>query len=146
MYKGIAFLYAVCFILYIIYTREPDFFDGEKMPATIHYSIDSISKKKVAKAIFTSNNIKYAIDASYFLRHLSENEKVEIIYLEDKPSKAKVYTFWGYWLTWQETIASLALLILLFQITLALNKNPITNISSNNNLESTTTKKRKYDD
>jgi len=146
MYKGIAFLYSVCFILYIIYSREPDFFDGEKMPATIHYSIDSISQKTVAKAVFISNNVKYAVDASYFLRHLSENEKVEIIYLEDKPAKAKVYKFWGYWLTWQETITSLGLLILLFQITLALNKNPHTSNLSFNDLDTTTVKKRKYDD
>lgn len=145
MYKGIAFLYFVCFTLYIIYSRVPDYFDGERAPATIHWLTDSVSNNKIPKAVFIHDTTKYAVDARYVLRNLPENKKVTVIYIKSKPNKAVIYSWWGYWITWGEVLASVILLVALFQVAVAITKNP-TPESVIEQLEYyNAAKKRKYD-
>lgn len=145
MYKGIAFLYTVCFVLYIIYSREPDYFDGEINIATIHWQKDSLENILIPKAIFIENNTVYAIDARYVFRNLPEQKKVKVIYKTHKPSEAKVYSWWGYWIDWKEIFFSIILLIILFQIAVSINKNP-TPQALVEQMEYKKDHKRKYDD
>jgi hypothetical protein len=145
MYKGIAFLYFVCFSLYIVYSREPDFFDGEFTPATIHWAKDSASNEVIPKAIFFHGKKSYAVDARYVLRNLPEGKKLEVIYVPSHPEKATVYAFFGYWITWGELAASIVLFIALFQVAVAVTNNP----TAEAKLEQSKykeEKKRKYDD
>ena len=85
MFKAITILYLVCFGCYIIFTREPDYFDGEKSPAVIQWLPDSLSGRTIPKAVFNDGKKEYAIDARYFLRGLVNGEKVEVIYESDRP-------------------------------------------------------------
>lgn len=124
MYKGIALLYVACLAFYILYSREPDFFDGEKSPAVIHWLADSTENKTIPKAVFIHDTITYAVDARYVLRNLPENKKVQVIYIASKPQKAVVYSWWGYWITWQEILVSFILLVALFQIAVAVTNRP----------------------
>ena len=64
------------------------------------------------------------MNASYPLRSLHEGEQVAIIYEASQPQKAALYRIWGYWLRWGEILASLVLLIGLFQISKAITNNP----------------------
>ena len=145
MYKGIAILYLVCFSLYIVYSREPDYFDGEYMPATIRWQIDSVHKQAIPKAVFTLKKQEYAIDARYVLRSLPENKKLTLIYHPTHPEKAVVYSFWGYWITWGELLGSIILFIALFQVAVAVTYNP-TAEALLEQLEYKEEKKKKYDD
>jgi hypothetical protein len=145
MYKGIAFLYLVCFSLYIVYSREPDYFDGETAPAVIHWLKDSVANQSIPKAVFLYNNRTYSIDARYVLRKLEENRKVEIIYNPSKPEMATVYSLWGYWITWGELLTSIVLLIALFQVAVAVTKNPTAGALLEQ-LDYKAEKKKKYDD
>lgn len=145
MYKGIAFLYLVCFLLYIIYSRDPDYFDGEINMATIHWQKDSLENISIPKAVFIENNVTYAIDARYIFRNLPENKRVQVIYKLNKPTEAKVYSWWGYWINWKEILFSIILIIILFQVAVSINKNP-TPQALLEQMEYKKEPKRKYDD
>ncbi len=143
MYKGVTILYLVCFSLYVLYTREPDFFDGETQMATIHWQKDSAANEIIPKAVFSQNNNNIAIDARYVFRNLPEGKKVTVIYLPSKLQKAAVYHWWGYWIRWQELLISALLFIGLFQVAVSVTKNP-TAESLLEQLEYKEEKKTKY--
>ena len=124
MYKLVFILYSVCFFCYILFTRQPDYFDGEFSPGTIRYIKDSASTKLVAKAFYSVGKDKYVIDASYPLMHPEEGDKVSVIYETGSPEKGAVYRFWGYWMTWGEFAASVIMVFVLFQIAVGITKNP----------------------
>ncbi len=120
MYKLLIILYVVCYACYIFYTREPDYFDGEIVMATI--KIDQSTKSKTA--IFSLKHKSYSVDASYPWRILNENEKVKMIYKVNEPEKAVVYSYWGYWFKWGELLMSSILLIALFYFSVSITNNP----------------------
>lgn len=124
MYKGIFILYLVCFGCYILFTRQPDYFDGEKAPAAIQYVADSATGKMVHIARFSNGYRTYTINADYYFRSLETGDKVTVIYELDHPERAVVYTFWGYWIGLGELIGSVVFLVLSFQVALAITKNP----------------------
>ncbi|MBX2932477.1 MAG: hypothetical protein KF781_11090 [Chitinophagaceae bacterium] len=143
MYKGIALLYVACLAFYILYSREPDYFDGEISNAVIHWQADS-TNLLIPKAVFKHGAEEFAVDARYVLRTLPENKKVQVIYMVSKPEKAVVYSWWGYWITWREVLGSFVLLVALFQVAAAVTNRP----TPESLLEQMNTKKekrRKYD-
>jgi len=121
--KFLIIFYLIIFSLYILFSRQPDFFDGSFTTGIIHYTKDSTGNN-IAKASFTLDNTSYNMNASYPLRSLHEGEQVAIIYEASQPQKAALYRIWGYWLRWGEILASLVLLIGLFQISKAITNNP----------------------
>ncbi|MCK9402367.1 MAG: hypothetical protein M0Q26_03120 [Chitinophagaceae bacterium] len=143
MYKSITILYLVCFGAYMVMTRQPDYFDGEKAPAVIKWLPDSAAGTAIPKAVFNNGYKDYAIDARYFLRNWKKNEKTEVIYETDHPEMGAVYTFWGYWLTWSELLATVLIYVALFQIAISVTKNP-TAEALVEQLEYKEEKKRKY--
>lgn len=144
MYKFISILYFVIFSLYVWFSRQPDYFDGEFAPATIHFVQDSVSQKQIAKASFTVGTASYQVNADYLFHNYQEGERVEVIYELSNPKKAAVYAFWGYWLTLGELIASIAMWFVLFQVAVGITKNP-TPEALLEQLEYIPQKKTKYD-
>ena len=143
MFRSILILYIVCFGCYILFTRQPDYFDGEKSPGIIHLMKDSTSGLIIPKAVYHDGKKEHAIDARYFLREFSEGQKVEVIYESGSPEKGAVYMFWGYWMTWGELLATVLIYIALFQIAVNVTKNPSAE-SLIEQLEFKEEKKRKY--
>ena len=124
MYKFISILYFVIFSLYVWFSRQPDYFDSEFAPATIHFTTDSVSHKRLTNAHFSVGVTNYIVSVDYVFRSLKDGEKVEVIYELSNPKKAVVYAFWGYWLTLGELITSIVLWFVLFQIAVGITKNP----------------------
>ncbi len=124
MNKGVFILYMVCFCTYLLFTRQPDYFDGVKVPARIAQQTDSVSGKPVWKAIYHTGLKQYAVDAAYPLRSLKVGDQVTVIYESGTPEKGAVYSWWGYGITWGELLASVILCIGLFQIAVAVTSNP----------------------
>lgn len=123
MLKAIIPFYIICIVLYIFFSRRPDYQDGEFTTGIIHYIKDSTGKP-VAKAVFSTDKIQYTINAVYPLRHLKEAQPVKIIYETSDPSKAAVYSWWGYWLQWDELLASILIPLVLWYAATAITASP----------------------
>jgi len=107
------------FLLYL-YTRVPDYFDGETITAIVKFD----KKTNVSSASYTIATKQYTINADYPLRQLKEGESVELIYNPSKPEIAAVYSLWGYWFTWGELIMSVVLLLGLYKLATSITQNP----------------------
>ncbi|HEY6975117.1 MAG TPA: hypothetical protein VH396_02440 [Chitinophagaceae bacterium] len=143
MYKLIIILYLVCFGLYILFSRQPDYFDGVTTKGIIHFAKDSVTGNPYPAAVYWMNKISYSVNAAYLFKTYKEGEQVNIIYEASQPEKATVYSVWGYWFKWNEILFSLVLLIGMFQVAVAITKNPVPE-SLIEQLESKSRVKRKY--
>jgi hypothetical protein len=99
VYKLIIILYFICFGLYILFSRQPDYFDGEKTKAFIHFTKDSATGKPYPAAVYRINKISYSVNAAYLFRTYKEGEQINIIYEASQPEKAAVYSLWGFGLS-----------------------------------------------
>lgn len=143
MYKTVIILYFFVYSTYILFTREPDFFNGETIPASIRFMRDSASAAIVPRAVFILNRKEYAVDADYLFRSYEGNEKVTVIYELSNPAKGAVYSWWGYWIRWKELLSSIVLIFVLFQVAVGITKNP-TPEALIEELESKPPRKRRY--
>ncbi len=135
--------YLVCFCCYILFSRQPDFFDGEKAPATIELLNDSTTGKVIPMAIFSDGHRQHSTDARYLFRKWVNGEKVEVIYESGTPGKSAIYAIWGYWITWKEILYSIIGWYILFQVAVAITSHPSPD-AINDQLDQTEEKKRKY--
>lgn len=136
-------MYLVCFGCYIFFTRQPDFLDGEKAPATIQFIKDSVTGLLIPNAVYNDGRKEHRIDARYIFREWKNGDKPEVIYETATPEKAAVYHFWGYWISWEELVFSFVLLAVLFGVAVIVTKNP-TPEALLEQLDFKDEKKRKY--
>jgi len=141
--RSLIILYFICFGCYILFTRQPDYFDGEKAPAFIQFIKDSSTGVFIPNAVYNDGREEHRIDARYIFREWKNGDKAEVIYETATPEKAAVYGFWGYWISWKELAASVALLVGLFGIAMVVTKNP-TPEALLDQVEYKEQKKRKY--
>ncbi len=113
--------------------------------AVIHFLQDTLSKELEPFAIYSVEGKEYRIKAGYFFRNFEEGQRVNIIYELSQPAKGAVYNFWGYWITWGETLFSLFLMTALYKISHAVTKNPSPE-SLVEQMEFKPAKRRKYED
>ena len=143
MYKTITVLYIVLYGCFVLFARQPDYFDGEITIATIHFTKDSASKAIKPVANFSIGSTQYAVSARYPLRSLQDGETIQVIYDAANPSKALVYSIWGYWLQWDELLVSLVIYLVLFRVAVGITSNP-TPEALIEQLENKEESKRKY--
>lgn len=124
MFKSIFFLYLIIFGCYIVFTRVPDYFDGEKYPASIELKKDGATGLMKPMAVYQIAGKYYSINAAYPLLSYSADEKVEVIVEHEHIERGAVYRFWGYWITWGELAMSIIMAIALFQVAVSITKNP----------------------
>lgn len=124
MFKSVAFLYVILFSAYLVFTREPDFIDGVKAPATVLSQYDTVSKGDRLKVQFSHGKTQYTVSTDYPLRNVLKNEQVMVIYEPSNPEKAVIYAFWGYWIRWDELLISLIGYFGLFFIAVSITSNP----------------------
>ncbi len=122
--KSIFILYLICLSCYIPFTRQPDYFDGEKSPAIIQFKKDSVSGITIPTAVYHDGLKEHNIDARYVFREWKNGDKLKVIYESANPEKAAVYSIWGYWFSWGELLASIILYFVLFRIAIAVTRNP----------------------
>ena len=124
MLRNVVILFLVIYPLYVLFTREPDYFDGEMYRASIHYAPDSAKQNKAPFAVYTIEHQTYSAPAGYLFRHLNEGEKVPVIYEAALPAKASLYSIWGYWIRWKELLSFLAIFLFFYLISVTITSNP----------------------
>lgn len=115
MLKLLIVLYVVCFGCYVLFTREPDYFDGEFCNGK------AVNSSQIEYTVGTTT---YTLNASYLFTKIEKGSSKKIIYNSRKPQQASVYNWWGYWLRWQEILVSTVVLGLLFFLATAITNNP----------------------
>ena len=103
------------------------------------------TEKPVAKAIFSVYKLQDTINAGYPLRNLEEGQVVKIIYETSEPSKAVVYSWWGYWLQWDELLASVLIPFILLYVAKAITSGPTPKALVEELEMQKPSKRRKYD-
>jgi hypothetical protein len=119
MFKPAVTLYIIIFSVYILFSRQPDYFDGQITSGTILSG--SVTN---ATAHFTVGNKPFTVSANYAFRQYGNHQSVQIIYETAHPERATVYAWWGYWIRWEECLMSLVLFIALYRIAVSITSNP----------------------
>lgn len=119
MKKAVIILFLTCFLLFVLFTRQPDFFDSEITWGKIEI------ENNLPYATFIEHSVKYKIKLETFsLKSFKENETVKIIYSVANPNEAAYYSLFYYWFLWKEILLSLFIFATLFFAAFSINKNP----------------------
>lgn len=110
-------LYIVCFGCYVLFTRQPDYFDSEQTVGTIVQQ-----NNKLAAQFLENDSLHYAEVTYQFL--YEKGEKIQVIYETADPAKAKQYAILGYWITFGELIVSILIIIVLYFVAVSITNNP----------------------
>jgi hypothetical protein len=142
--KSVIILYAVCFVAYILFSRQPDYFDGTIIKAVV--SRNAVNERNLPGA-FVSFKIAdsiYTVKADYFFKKYKTGQKVQVIYDTTNPANAAIYSVWVYWVRWQEIFFSILLIIVAYYGAVAITKNP-TAESLAEQMQEKKIKRSKYD-
>ena len=96
MIKSALLLFLTCFLLYLPFSRVPDYFDSEMAPGIIIKQEAGPRTKIMAVYSEYGKEYKLELDSAQYASKIGE--KVELIYALSDPQKAVVSKFWGYWL------------------------------------------------
>ncbi len=127
MYKTAIILYLATFGIYLLFTRQPAYFEADYSKGIVvaKNGLDTSVLHKFHLAPNGNPIIKfiegsetyYFNSEKYFLQSaLQPGQRVEVIFDPGDLSKANVYSFWGYWIEPSELLTSLFGFALLFGI------------------------------
>ena len=131
MYRTATFLYFISFALYILFSRQPDYFESEFVAGTVieANSLDTTILKKyhigkndypVIKYNVGSETFYYDGGKNYFERSVKNLENPSVIYDPGRPEHAALYAFWGYWIVPKELVFSLLGFVILFGVAISI--------------------------
>jgi len=124
MYKSITVIYLLLYGCFVVFARQPDYFDGEITTATIHILKDFSTQKEGSFAAYSVGKVNCLASVAYPLLSFKEGDSIKVIYDSAKPKNAVIYNFWGYWLKWDELLVSLSIYIILFFVAVSITNNP----------------------
>ena len=96
MIKSAIILFLTCFLLYLPFSRVPDYFDSETAPGIIIKEGAGSGTKIMAVYSEYGKEYKLELDSANYTTKIGQ--KLEVIYELSDPQKAVVNKFWGYWL------------------------------------------------
>jgi len=96
MIKSAILLFLTCFLLYLPFSRVPDYFDSETAPGIIIKETAGSRTKIMAVYSEYGKEYKLELDSTEYASKIGK--KVELIYELSNPQKAVENKLWGYWL------------------------------------------------
>ena len=96
MIKSAIILFLTCFLLYLPFSRVPDYFDSETAPGIIIKEATGTGTKIMVVYSEYGKDYKLELDSANYAAKIGQ--KLEVIYELSDPQKAVVNKFWGYWL------------------------------------------------
>jgi hypothetical protein len=144
LYKAAVILYLVCFFCYVLFSRNPDYFEGEFVRGVVSKASYSPKEKRpelVVNYQVGSEQLQYKTNM-WFLSSYNRGEIVTIIYNPANPSVSCIYAFIGYWIKWPEFLFTAGFFSILFIAA----KSITGQNSTENDLDDKEVRKRRYDD
>ena len=142
MYKSVTIIYLVCFFCYVLFSRVPDYFEGEFVNGIVSKATFSVKNKHpvlVVKYKVGQEEFTHKTDTWFVSKHIP-GQSVTMIYSPSDPSVASIYAFIGYWITWSELFFTAIVFILLFISAVIITGENATDSTADENI------KRKYND
>ncbi len=141
MYQAAAILFIVCFSCYILFTRQPDYFEAEFTPGKV--VLPDTTDIEIKAVEYPVGQEMYTVPIEgWGASQVSNGEKVTVIYNPTIPSEGSLYTFFAYWIKLPELLAGATVFSLLFVSAIF-----ITGKNQPDDLQETTNeRKRKYKD
>jgi hypothetical protein len=100
-------LFIACFLVYLPFSRTPDYFDSDITPALIERKNDHIY------AVFKESGKLYQVSLDQSAYQAAIGSRIEIRYELSAPQHAKVNQIIGYWIEPKEFIGAFSILIVL---------------------------------
>lgn len=144
MYKTVIILYLVCFVSYIVFSRVPDYFEGEFIEGVVTKAgfSSALNKPELVVDYKAGSETFHCKTNMWFLTTYKTGEKITVIYNPSNPSEACIFTFIGYWVKWGELSFSAFFFLVFFIISVLITgKNDTEPLMPEDRL-----KKRKYKD
>ena len=136
--KSAIILFVVCFLLYLPFSRQPDYFDSETAPAKIKL------KDGRVVAEYSEYGKYYAIKVDSMTYQNRIGARVEVIYELREPAHAKINQAWGYWIIPEELAWSFGAFVVLIGVAYATTHRPHPNAIAEQ-LNGTNAPKKKYE-
>ncbi len=136
MYRTASVLFFICFGIYILFSRQPDYFSSDTATGIIQNSktLDTSILKQYHIVSGDYPVVKYAVGNQVYYLNGKNNRlvkvglresKVQVIFDADYPEKAAIYKWLGYWIVLDEVVIFGVAYLLLFGIAIAVTgKNP----------------------
>jgi hypothetical protein len=118
MIKSAIILFITCFLIYLPFSREPDYFDSETTPANIIQRGDKI----VAEYNEFGKPYNLQLDKQVYGSKIGQ--RVEVRYELSHPEKAVINKAWGYWFVGKEIAWSFGIFALLLGVAFATTNQP----------------------
>lgn len=142
MYKSVSIIYFICLFCYVLFSRVPDYFEGEFVNGIVSKATFSVKNKTPVLAVkykVGEEEFTYETNTWFVSKH-KPGQSVTIIYSPSDPSVASIYAFIGYWITWSELFFTALVFIILFICAVIITGENPANSTENKN------SKRKYND
>jgi hypothetical protein len=116
--KSAIILFVVCFLLYLPFSRQPDYFDSETAPAIIKLNLG------ILVAEYSEYGKYYSIKVDSIKYHNRIGDRVQVIYELREPAHASIYNPWGYWFIPVELAWSIGIFTVLLGVAYATTHRP----------------------
>jgi len=136
--KSAIILFVVCFLLYLPFSRQPDYFDSDTAPAIIKL------KEGHIVAEYSEYGKLYTIQVDSLSYHSRIGARVEVIYELRGPAHAKINQAWGYCIIPEELAWSFGAFVVLLGVAYATTHRPHPNAIAEQ-LKGTNAPKKKYE-
>ncbi|GEO08949.1 hypothetical protein [Segetibacter aerophilus] len=116
MYKVVFILYVIIFSSYVLFTRIPDYFEGEFIKGVVSkasFSEETNEPELLIDYRVGNEKLQHKTN-SWFLTPYKQGQQVTIIYNPSDPAVSSIYAFIGYWIKWQELIYTSVFFVILF--------------------------------
>ena len=118
MIKSAIILFTTLFLVYLPFSRTPDYFDSDTTPAIIEKKGDTLV------AIFQEDGKSYQVILPTERYQSKLGQRVEVIYELSQPTHAKLNQAWGYWWVPGELLFALGIFIVLLGVAYATTHRP----------------------
>lgn len=107
MIKSVLILFIACFLVYLPFSRTPDYFDSVTTPALIVANTAGVS------AVFQEDGKQYEVALDPAIYQSKIGSRIEIRYELSAPEYAKLNQAMGYWLEPKEILGAVCILMVL---------------------------------
>ncbi len=118
MIKSAIILFFSLLLVYLPFSRMPDYFDSETTPALI------VQNGGAIVASFIENGKTYQIILNSAIYKDKIGKRVEVIYELSQPGNAKLNKVWNYWLVPTELAFALGVFVVLLGVAYATTHRP----------------------